>query len=121
MASCHFCGEKGRDDDDDDEEEEEEECISEERSHIPSLHSAAGKELRLCCCHSPAEFIRLQPPFCRDASFLAQSPAFQPFPSPCRRFIFSVTAFLTRSDSSSQLFNIPLSHYSPGKVQELFT
>lgn len=60
MALCHFSEEKGRDDDDDDEvEEEEEECISAERLHIPSLHSAAGKELQLCCCHSRAEFIRL--------------------------------------------------------------
>ncbi len=63
MALCHFSEEKGRDDDDDEveveEEEEEEECISAERSHIPSLHSAAGKALQLCCCHSRAEFIRL--------------------------------------------------------------
>lgn len=65
MAPCHFSVEKGNDDDDDvnelvvDEEEEEEKCISAERSHIPSPHSAAGKELQLCCCHSRAEFIRL--------------------------------------------------------------
>lgn len=59
MALCHFSEEKGRDDDDDEVEEEEEECISAERLHIPSLHSAAGKELQLCCCHSRAEFIRL--------------------------------------------------------------
>lgn len=53
MAGCHISKEKGRnaaDDDDDDEveeEEEEEECISAESSHIPSLHSPAGKELQL--------------------------------------------------------------------------
>lgn len=54
MALCHFSEVKGRGDD-----EEEENCISAEHSHIPSLHSAAGKELQLCCCHSHAEFIRL--------------------------------------------------------------
>lgn len=58
MALCHFSGEKGRDDDDEVVvEEEEQQCISAE--HIPSLHSVAGKELQLCCCHSRAEFIRL--------------------------------------------------------------
>lgn len=59
MALCHFFSEEKGRDDDDDEVVEEEECISAENSHIPPLHSAAGKELQLCCCHSCAEFIRL--------------------------------------------------------------
>lgn len=85
MALCHFPGEKGRDDDDDEvvvEEEEGEECISVE--HIPSLHSTAGKKLQLCCCHSRAEFIRLQPPFSAILHSLHILLCFPSFLGPCR-------------------------------------